>query len=137
MPSQINDDFSNHTDYSDNSEYKDIQPNILTEYKSEMYSIKNLIYVVQTPPNNYAYIPWYISAGPQTHFGIYKKNDDKLKLIFEDLLIVYDGCTAYLIDKKIKEILRQNGLNNREVESLMINKYDYVTQVMQKKLIHS
>jgi hypothetical protein len=119
--------------YQENSTYKEIKPDILTEYNKEMFSIKKLVYVEQTPPDGYAYIPWYISAGPQIHFAIYKiKNNDELELLYQNLLIVYDGCSAYIIDKNIKEALRQNGLKYNEIELLMKNKYNYVTHNLNK-----
>lgn len=133
MPCPIDYEYPEYPQYPEYPEYKDISPNILTEYVEKMFSIKNIVYVVQTPPDKYAYISSYISAGPQTHFGIYKiKNNKELELIYEALLIVYDGCTSYLIDKNIREVLRQNGLNKNEIDLLIKNKYEYITKKIDK-----
>ena len=108
--------------------YLEISPKILTDYDNSMYSIKNIVVISQTPPENYAYIPSYISAGPQTHYAIYKiLPNNKLHLIYNALLIVYDGCSAYLIDKNMRQVLKNNKLNHNEVDDIMQNKYQYIT----------
>ena len=115
--------------YDEYPQYIQISPQILNMYDSEkMYNIRNIIYVLQTPPINYAYVPSYISAGPQTHFALYKITDgNALHLLYEALLIVYDGCSAYLIDKNIKEIMRLNKLSKSDIDLLFQNKYEFIT----------
>ena len=106
----------------------DIHPLILNDYTDDMISVKNIILVLQTPPNGYAYCSNYISAGPQTHFALYKIiPNNKLELIYDALLIVYDGCSAYLIDKNMKQVLKNNKLNSLEIDNIMKNKYNYIT----------
>ena len=107
---------------------KDVTPIIFNEVTKDMISVKELIFVVQTPSSGYAFIPNYVSAGPQTHYAIYKIiEDNKLKLIHQALLIVYDGCSAYLIDKNIDIILKKYGLNNYDIENIKKNKYKFIT----------
>lgn len=112
-------------------QYIKILPKILTEFDmTKMYSIHNIIFVIQTPPDNHAYVPSYISAGPQTHYAIYKIIDNnKLHLLYDALLIVYDGCSGYLIEKNIKEVMRENNLSKREIELLFSKKYEFVTSI--------
>lgn len=119
--------YNNEFDYTFSQSLKEIKPNILSNINDKMYFIKNLLYVIQTPANGYAYFPNYVSAGQQTHFAIYKKNNDKLDLIHSAMLIVYDGCSTYLIDKNIKYVFKQNGLNNADIELIQKNKYEFIT----------
>lgn len=109
--------------------YKEIHPRILSDILDNMIFTKNIILIRQTPPDGYAYVSNYISAGPQTHFGIYKKNIDKIELIHQALLIVYDGCSAYLIEKNIDIILRKNNLSKTDIENIRKYKYEYITKI--------
>jgi hypothetical protein len=92
-----------------------------------MYFVKNITFVVQTPAAGYAYFPNYISAGPQTHYAIYENKNNELNLIHTALLIVYDGCSAYLIEKNINYVFKQYGLNNNDIEILKKNAYEFQT----------
>jgi hypothetical protein len=128
---------SNSVDYSSYENYdmlhsipdklKEIEPIILSEINDNMFFVKNITFVIQTPAPGLAYFPNYVSAGPQTHFAIYKKNNNKLNLIHTALLIVYDGCSGYLIEKNIKYVFKQHGLNNSDIEFLQKNKYEFQT----------
>ena len=128
---------SNSVDYSSYENYnmlysihdtlKEIKPIILSEINDNMVFVKNITFVIQTPAPGLAYFPNYISAGPQTHFAIYKKNNNKLNLIHTAMLIVYDGCSGYLIDENIKYVFKYNGLNNSDIEILQKNKYEFHT----------
>jgi hypothetical protein len=109
--------------------YKEIHPLILSDILDNMIFTKNHMLVIQTPPDGYAYVPNYISAGPQTHFGIYKKKNDKLELIHQALLFVYDGCSAYLIEKNIDIILQKNNLSKTNIENIRKYKYEYITNI--------
>ena len=131
--SEYNNIISYHNDYV---EFTKILPKILSEYDTKMYKIQDLVFAIQTPPDNYAYVPTYISAGPQTHYAIYKiintddiNNTNKLNLLYDALLIVYDGCSGYLIEKNIKEVMRENNLSKREIELLFSKKYVFVTSI--------
>jgi hypothetical protein len=117
--------------YDEYPQYTNISPKILKIYDNEkIYNIHNIIYVLQTPPTNYAYVPNYISAGPQTHFALYKITDNNtLDLLYDALLIVYDGCSAYLIDKNIRVVMRQNKLSKLEIDLLFQNKYEFITPI--------
>lgn len=112
---------------NENYLYRETAPIILKELTHDMKPIKNILYVEQHPSEGYAYCPGYISAGPQTHYAIYKLNSNKLELIYQALLIVYDGCSGYIINKNIKEILRQNKLNNIDIELAIKIKYEFTT----------
>ena len=112
---------------NENYIYQEISPIILKELTENMTPVKNILYVEQIPSYGYAYCPGYISAGPQTHYAIYKVNYDKLELIYQALLIVYDGCSGYLINKNIKQVLRENKLNNSDIDFILQNKYEFIT----------
>jgi hypothetical protein len=116
-----------HTIHTIPETFKEIKPIILSEINDNMVFVKNITFVIQTPAPGLAYAPNYISAGPQTHFAIYKNNNNKLNLIHTALLIVYDGCSAYLIEKNIKYVFKQYGLNNSDIEILQKNKYEFQT----------
>jgi hypothetical protein len=107
----------------------EIKPQILTDIFDDMIFTKNIILIRQTPPDGCAYVSNYISAGPQIHFGIYRKNIDKIELIHEALLIVYDGCSAYLIEKNIDRVLRENYLSKNDIDLLRQTKYEYITKL--------
>jgi len=110
-------------------QYKKTSPHILSNKLDNMNFIKNIILVVQTPPDGYAYAPNYISSGPQTHFAIYKVNDDKLELLYDALLIVYDGCSGYIIHKNINIVLQKNGLSRNDIDYINNNPFNYTTPI--------
>jgi len=113
----------------EDQKYIEINPQILSDILSDMIFTKSYILVIQTPPDRYRFVTNYISAGPQTHFGIYKKNNDKLELIHQALLIVYDGCSGYLIEKNIDRILQKNKLLKIDIENIRKYKYEYTTKI--------
>lgn len=113
----------NHIDtYSDNV-YEKADPIILTKPLDGMDFTKNIIMVYQYPPDNKLFVPTYISSGYQTHYAIYKLENDKLELLFTRLHIVYEGMVYYYIIRDITNYLYDLGLNKNDVETIKNKKY--------------
>ena len=103
--------------------YEKAVPIILTNPLDDMKFTKKFILVYQYPPNDTLFVPSYISADYQTHYGIYKLEDNKLTLCFERLQVVFEGLVYYYIDRDIHSKLYELGLNKTDINNIMNNKY--------------
>ena len=107
-------------------EYEKADPLILLEPIDGMEFTKNIIMVYQYPPQDKLFVPSYISGDYQTHYGIYKLENEKLKLLFQRLQIVFDGLVFYYLDKDITNFLHSLGLNKNEIQKIKDIKYKLV-----------
>jgi len=107
-------------------EYEKADPLFLSEPLDEMEFTKNIIMVYQYPPKDKLFVPSYISGDYQTHYGIYKLENKKLKLLFQRLQIVFDGLVYYYLDKDITNFLHSLGLNKNEIQTIKDKKYKLV-----------
>jgi len=106
--------------------YEKADPIILSVPLDGMEFTKNIIMVYQYPPENKLFVPSYISADYQTHYGIYKLENGELKLLFERLQIVFDGLVFYYLDRDITNFLCSLGLNKNEIQRIKDKKYKLV-----------
>lgn len=107
---------------SDNIQDK-ADPIILTNPTEDMVFTKNIILVYQYPPDNKLFVPTYISAGYQTHYAIYKLENNEMKLLFTRLHIVYEGMVYYYIMRDLTNYLYDLGLNKYDVDTIKNKKY--------------
>lgn len=105
-------------------EHEKADPLILTELLDGMEFTKNIIMVYQYPPQDKLFVPSYISGDYQTHYGIYKFENGKLKLLFQRLQIVFDGLVYYYLDREITNFLHSLGLNKNEIQTIKDKKYN-------------
>ncbi len=103
--------------------YEKEDPIILSEPISDMKFTKNIILVYQYPSDDKLFVPSYISSDYQTHYGIYKLEENKLTLCYEKLQIIFDGLVSYYIDKDICNKLYELGLNKNNISNVLNNKY--------------
>ena len=103
--------------------YEKVDPIILTEPHEGMDFTKNIIMVYQYPPDDKLFVPTYISGDYQTHYGIYRLEDNKMKLLFEKLHIVFDGLVFYYIDRDITNYLYNLGLNKHDIKMIKDKKF--------------
>lgn len=103
--------------------YEKADPIILQELHSDMKLTKNIILVYQHPPDDKLFVTSYISADYQTHYAIYKLEENKLNLCFERLQIIFDGLVSYYINRDIYNKLYELGLNKTDINNIMNNKY--------------
>ena len=108
--------------YSENN-YEKAEPVILTKPTEDMNFTKNIILVYQYPPDNKLFVPTYISSGYQTHYAIYKLEQDEMKLLFTRLHIVYEGIVYYYIMRDLTNYLYDLGLNKYDVDTIKNKKY--------------
>lgn len=108
--------------YPDNIQEK-ADPIILTSPKEDMNFTKNIIMVYQYPPDNKLFVPTYISAGYQTHYAIYKLEQNEMKLLFTRLHIVQEGMVYYYIMRDFTNYLYDLGLNKYDVDTIKNKKY--------------
>ena len=104
-------------------EHEKADPLILLEPIDGMEFTKNIIMVYQYPPQDKLFVPSYISGDYQTHYGIYRLEDNKMKLLFEKLHIVFDGLVFYYIDRDITNYLYNLGLNKHDIKMIKDKKF--------------
>jgi len=107
------------------NKYEQAEPIILTEPSDKMEFTQNIIMIYQYPPRNKLFVPTYISSDYQTHYGIYKLENNKLKLLFQRLQIISDGFVYYYIDRDITDFLHELGLKKSEIEIIKNKKYKF------------
>ena len=98
-------------------------PLILSRPIDGMEFIKNIIMIYQYPPDDKLFVPTYISADYQTHYGIYKLENGELKLLFQRLQIIFEGLVSYYIDRDLTNFLFSLGLNKNEIQSVKDKRY--------------
>jgi hypothetical protein len=103
--------------------YEKADPIILSEPISDMKFTKNIILVYQYPSDYKLFVPSYISADYQTHYAIYKLEENKLTLCFERLQIIFEGLVSYYIIRDIRNKLYELGLNKNDISNVLNNKY--------------
>jgi len=103
--------------------YESVNPVIISTPIDGMVFTKNIIMVYQYPPQNKLFVSSYISGDYQTHYAIYKLEDNSLKLLFERLQIVFDGFVYYYLDRDITNFLYSLGLNNNDIHTIKNKKY--------------
>ena len=104
-------------------EHEKADPLILSEPIDGMEFTKNIIMVYQYPPQDKLFVPSYISGDYQTHYGIYKLENEKLKLLFQRLQIVFDGLVFYYLDRDITNFLYSLGLNKNKILTIKNKKF--------------
>ncbi len=103
--------------------YEKADPIILINPLDDMHFTKKIILVYQYPPDDKLFVTSYISADYQTHYAIYKLEENKLNLCFERLQIIFDGLVSYYINRDIYNKLYELGLNKTDINTIMNNKY--------------
>jgi hypothetical protein len=103
------------------------KPVILTHTNqiNKLNNINKIILVTQNPPLNYLFNTNYISGDIQTHYAIYKINDDKLELIYELTQIVFDDFSTYRVIQTLTRELQKLKLNHYDINLIRNNIYHY------------